>query len=105
MSTDPSKNEFVYFFASPFAPEKFLVKAYLDTHPNEALSVFLSQDNHHALFSKMVDLGLATDVSDARSLCYSEFEKSKEYQFHFDGLRGFLMETTTKFSDPEFIAS
>ncbi len=67
-------------FLYPYdAPEKFLVGSYLSTNPNTKLTTALQHSDHHSLFQQMVNLGLATDKSDARASCYTAFEASPEY--------------------------
>src|SRR5690606_4333207 len=52
------------FFLYPYiAPEKVLVRSYLNSHPNASLQTALDFSDHHSLFSEMVSLGLATDES------------------------------------------
>ena len=80
------------------APEKFLVRAYLAANQNAELSSAFQHSDHHSLFQQMVNLGLATDKSDARSACYTAFEASPEYTKHEEDLRNFLTSVVSEFS-------
>jgi hypothetical protein len=87
------------FFLYPYtAPEKFLVKAYLDTNPNIQLSTALAYSDHHALFQEMVNLGLATDRNQALNTCWLAFEQTPEYRKLATDLTKFLIDTTKHFS-------
>ena len=69
------------FFLYPFtAPEKFLVKAYLDEKPNTVIQSSLSISDHHTLFLEMVNEGLASDEKAALSRCWASFEKTAEFR-------------------------
>lgn len=87
-------------FLYPYdAPEKFLIRAYLKNKPNEELKAELTHCDHHALFQAMINFGLASDESDARSLCYSEFCGTPEYSKHKSELRAFIVSVVTYFSE------
>ncbi len=78
-------------------PEVFLIKAYLELHPNQYLEAKLGASNHHSLFSEMVNLGLATDNNDARSTCYSAFKVSSNFVEFFSQMKEFLNLVVTHF--------
>lgn len=80
------------------APETFLVEAYLKENPHSELESFTTTVNKHALFQKMVDLGLASDKGDARNLCYSSFCKTADFTVHQEELDRFLRHMATQFS-------
>lgn len=87
-------------FLYPYdAPEKFLVKAYLEENPNSQLNSSLEHQDHHGLFQRMVDLGLAATKEDALGQCYSAFKKSAEYSVHFQQLSEFLIDSLTRSSE------
>lgn len=87
------------FFLYPYtAPEKFLVKSYLDANPNAQLSTALNYSDHHALFQEMTNLGLATDQGQALNLCWQAFIQTLEYNKLETDLTTFLMRTITHFS-------
>lgn len=64
------------------APEKYLVRAYLNANSNAQLQTALSQGDHHSLFSEMARLGLAADDKDARGVCYQAFCATADYLRH-----------------------
>ena len=92
---EDDKTHFLYPYE---APEKFLIRAYLDQHNNHSLHTALSHKDHHTLFQEMVALGLAADESDARSLCYDSFMESPEFEQHQLGLERFLKTVVFHFS-------
>lgn len=96
------KEENIYFIFPFDAPEKFMARAYLKLQPNTELEIFLQNDNHHAFFGQMVKLGLATDHSDARNICYDAFSSSSDFDKHCDELEEFLVAVATRFSDPGY---
>jgi hypothetical protein len=80
------------------APEKFLVKAYLNANPNAALQVALTNIDHHSLFQEMVNLGLASDKAHGRQLCWDAFKDTAEYTTLETELTQFLFKAVTDFS-------
>ncbi len=87
------------FFLYPYtAPEKFLVKSYLDAHPNAQLSTALSYSDHHALFQEMVTLNLAADPAQALNLCWQAFILTPEYTKLAADMTTFLLGVITHFS-------
>lgn len=87
-------------FIYPFeAPEKFLVRAYLKKKQNPELASALAHTDHHSLFQAMVNLELASDINDARNLCYDAFTKTQEYIKHRNDFSGFLIDATKHFSE------
>jgi len=91
-------NENLIFLFPHKAPETFLIEAYLGENPNAELESFVKTVNKHALFQKMVDLGLASDKGDARNLCYNSFCKTADFTHHQQELDNFLHEMEKKFS-------
>lgn len=105
MKTNPSYSSYYkkpddfVFFVSPFeAPEKFLVRSYLQENPNPELESALSNSDHHCLFNFMVQISLASDSSDARNQCYESFKRSPNYGTHIKELKEFLENAATHFS-------
>jgi len=94
-----NQNEMVHFLFPYAAPEKFLVKSYLDVHPNQELQADLQHSDHHVLFDQMVALGLATDESDARASCYEAFASSTEFSKFASELGAFLISTVKHYSE------
>ena len=87
------------FFLYPYtAPEKFLVHSYLVANPHPQLTTALNYSDHHALFQEMVNLGLATDTSQARHLCWQTFILTPEYHKLEADLTVFLLKTVSHFS-------
>jgi predicted ATPase len=60
-------------------PEKYLVSKYLIQNPHQELNATLLLEDHHPLFSKMVELGLSPDVNGAKATCYNCFEHDTDY--------------------------
>lgn len=87
------------FFLYPYiAPEKFLVKAYLDANPDASLQTALNYSDHHSLFYEMVNIGLAPDENQARNLCWQSFILTPDYRKLESDLIRFLLKTITHFS-------
>jgi len=87
------------FFLYPYiAPEKFLVKAYLDANPNASLQTALNYSDHHSLFHEMVNIGLAPDENQARNLCWQCFILTPDYRKLESDLVRFLLKTISHFS-------
>lgn len=93
--------EFVGFIFPHEAPEKYLVRAYLAKNPNAQLQTLLAQSDHHSLFAEMVRLGLAADVSDARNICYQEFESSADYTRHIGDIMDVITRSLAHYSVQE----
>ncbi|MFA5375523.1 MAG: AAA family ATPase [Dehalococcoidia bacterium] len=91
-------SEFSAFIYPYKAPEKFLVEAFLQNHPNQQLNSALTFIDHHSLFEKMVQLSLAQDVTDAKSQCFSSFRNQPEYMRFEADLEAFLINTVHHFS-------
>jgi AAA15 family ATPase/GTPase len=95
---ESSSTDFASFIYPYEKPEKFLVKAYLANDEVAALRAAYAHDDHHTLFEKMVALGLATDRSDARNICYRYFESSAEFALHEQGIKEILLKSVSHFS-------
>lgn len=91
-------NENAMFLYPYIAPEKFLVKAYLNSLPNARIQSALSINDHHSLFLEMVNEGLAADENQALNKCWLEFEKSAEYQLLKSKFDSFVLKAITEFS-------
>jgi len=92
-------NEKVIFLYPYDAPEKFLVRAYLNKNNHSELRSALEHNDHHSLFQTMVNHSLATDINDARGSCYNSFEEAPEYQKHYEDLSMFLIKVLKHFSN------
>ncbi len=95
---DQNVNEFTTFIYPYEAPEKFLVRAYLSSHPHEILEAALEHTDHHTLFDQMFGLGLAADRGDARNRCYDAFKATPEYNKHAQDIQALLVKTISHFS-------
>lgn len=80
----------LFFHFSNDAPEKMLVKSYLDTHPNSALQYHVNNSNPHCLLKKMVEQGLAANRQLAFKLCFDSYKNSTEGNRHFQELKQFI---------------
>jgi predicted ATPase len=93
---NPNENS---FFLYPFtAPEKFLVKSYLDQNPNTVIRSALSISDHHTLFLEMVNEGLASDEKAALLKCWSSFENTAEYRKLENTFNEFILKVTSYFT-------
>ncbi len=92
-------NEYSFFLFPYMAPEKFLAKAYLQENPSNELESFLTHQNHHSVFRKMHELGMAADEADARNLCFACFEQTDDFLTFKDNFKQFLTRTITHFSE------
>lgn len=93
-----NKDDYVGFLFSDSAPEIFLCNAYLSAFPNNALSSFLSIENHHKAFDEMVRLGLATDRKDALFICWQAFLSSSDYHIVYEDFKAFAYKVMLDFS-------
>ncbi|WP_288352271.1 AAA family ATPase [uncultured Alistipes sp.] len=99
-STYNDNNTDFAFFLYPYtAPEKFLIEAYLQQHPNGALRSFMRHEDHHNGFKKMAELGLATEETDARNRCWNAFKSTPDYTQLFDKFKTFIFRTIEHFSN------
>lgn len=96
---DQNPEEQTLFLYPHEAPEKFLVRSYLSVNNNEALAAALAHADHHTLFDKMTELGIASDNNDALSQCYRAFEQSLHYARHEAEMQDFLLRINTYFSE------
>jgi len=92
-------SEYALFIYPYETPERFLVKAYLMENDNQELRAALEHIDHHSLFQKMIDFGLATSESDAKSCCYSAFCNTPEFSKHKSDIFDFLISVVKKFSE------
>lgn len=92
-------NEHSFFLYPYIAPEKFLVKSYLNQFPSSQLQTALNYSDHHSLFSEMVNLGIATDESQAREKCWTSFAATPEYRKLESDMILFLKKTVSFFSE------
>lgn len=93
------KQDFIFFLYSEEAPEKFLVKAYLQFNQNPDLDFFINEQDHHRSFDEMVRLGLAVDSKDALSKCWDNFIKTEGYSKMKNEMISFFNMTLSFFSN------
>mgnify|MGYP001336639955 CR=1 FL=1 len=84
------------FFLFDDAPEKFMVKSFLNKYPDIILTYHLKDSNAHILFTKMVELSYAATEDDAFEKCWEEVSLS--YQDEINKLEKFLIEVCAHFS-------
>ena len=88
------------FFLYPYKePERVLLSAYLEETPNSTLLFFITHDNIHQGFAKMVELGLAADENDAYSKCWNAFTRTEDYNMLLSQFRTFVFRTIQHFSE------
>lgn len=85
----PEEKDLFFHFSSE-APEKMLMRQYLNIHPHEALQYHVETSNPHCLLEKMVEQGLALNKKDALSKCLHEYRNSAEGCEHFESMKDFL---------------
>lgn len=94
-----NENDFAFFLYPYTAPEKFLIGAYLQKHPNGTLASFMQHGDHHNGFEKMVELGLASNADDALNRCWTSFQSTSDYTQLFNEFRQFIFRTVEYFSN------
>jgi hypothetical protein len=86
-------------FLYPYvAPEFFLGEAYLNTHPNTSIQSLLDMGDHHNLFKKMVDEGLASDKEQALNLCWQAYTQTAEYSTLESSFNEFISKAIRSFT-------
>lgn len=90
--------DLLFFMFSDLAPEKFLLKSYLDKHVNTNLNYHLHHSNPHVLFKKMIEFSVSSDERQSFDLCWSEFLNSDDGQKYFEELKSFLIKSCMTFS-------
>ena len=91
--------DLLYFHYSNEAPEKMLVRAYLDANPNRTLQYHYTASNTHCLFDKMINEGICADKNTAFELCWNALLATQEGQQYFVELKNFIVNTCKKFSN------
>jgi hypothetical protein len=92
-------NEFSFFLYPYIAPEKFLIKAYLNINFNPQLNTAMNYTDHHALFREMVNIGLAVDEAQALQMCMSSFQTTAEYNKLESDFKLFIYNAVAHFSE------
>ena len=91
--------DLLFFHHSNEAPEKMLLKVFLDANPNDTLQYHYATSNPHCLFDKMINEGICADKKTAFELCWSALMETQEGQQYFEGLKTFILNTCKKFSN------
>lgn len=84
------EEEGLFFHYSGEAPEKMLVRAFLDNHDCPQLQYHVDNSNPHCLLEKMVEQGLAMDKKDAFEKCFTYYKSSVGGSVHFEELKEFI---------------
>jgi hypothetical protein len=93
----PNEDELFFIFSNE-APERFLVRNYLQNNPNVNLEYHVNVSNPHCLFQKMIDLSLCLDEFSAFELCWSNFMNSSSGETLMKELKQFLKKMCLKYS-------
>ena len=93
------QEDLLFFHYSNEAPEKMLLKAYLDTNPNDELLYHYNNSNPHRLFEKMKDTGVCMDQKCAFELCWNALIGTPEGQSYFSDLKNFIINSCKNFSN------
>lgn len=90
--------ELLYFHYSNDAPEKMLLKAYLQASPNNALQYHCVKSDPHCLFEKMIEEGVCTDKDRAFEMCWNALIETQEGQLYLEDMKNFIKNACIKFS-------
>lgn len=93
----PIEDELLFIFSNE-APERFLVKSYLQDNPNVNLEYHANHSNPHCLFDKMVELTICLDKNSAFELCWNNFISKPCGQTSILELKNFLKRMCLKYS-------
>lgn len=91
------KDDDLFFLYSNEAPEKFLLRSYLNAFPNPTMSFHL-RSNPHILFSKMVEENLCINEDEAFNTCWEVFSKTDEGKQFIEYCSDFLIERCRHYS-------
>lgn len=98
MRTKYSEEDGLFFLPSDLAPEKYLLSVLLAVEPNPTLQYHFNFSDSHILFSKIIEVGLATDKNVAFELCWTKFILTHEYESFVQEFKYFLINNIKKFS-------
>lgn len=88
----------LFFLFSDEAPEKYLVRSYLNVHQHINLNYHFKNSDHHVLFDKMVEFNLAFDKNEAFENCWGIFISTDIGIDFMKDLKVFLINVCRKFS-------
>ena len=91
--------ELLFFHHSNEAPEKMLLRFYLDANPNETLRYHYRFSNPHCLFEKMIEEGICRDRNVAFDLCWNALLATPEGLQYFEEMKNFIINSCRKFSN------
>ena len=92
------QEDLLFFHHSNEAPERMLVRKYLQSHPDSNLQYQCNEGNCHQLFKKMVELGLCQSQEEAFELCWAELLNTTDGQEYFLELQSFIKKACSFFS-------
>lgn len=93
----PAEDELLFLFSNE-APERFLVRCYLQNNPSVQLDYHVNNSNPHCLFDKMVEFTSCLDKNSAFELCWNNFKASTSGQISILELKNFLKRMCVKYS-------
>ncbi len=93
----PPEDELLFIFSNE-APERFLVRSYLQNNQNVNLDYHVNHSNPHCLFEKMVELSLCLDKTNAFELCWNNFIALPSGETSIIELKDFLKRMCVKYS-------
>lgn len=93
----PAEDELLFIFSNE-APERFLVRSYLQNNPNVNLEYHVNNSNSHCLFEKMIELSLSLDKDNGFELCWNSFIGFPRGLDSFAELKEFLKRMCVKYS-------
>src|SRR3989339_550936 len=86
------------FLFSSDAPEKFLLRNYLNKHANTTLQYHLDNSPPHLLFSKCVEASIATTEEEVFNKLYSEILLNDDFKSWLIAFEAFLLDACNYFS-------
>ena len=90
--------DLLYFHHSNVAPEKMLLKVYLQSNPNDALQYHCKKSDPHCLFEKMIQEGVCTNKDRAFDICWDALIATQEGQLYLEDMKTFVINACRKFS-------
>lgn len=99
MSAYIGTDDKIAFLYSNESPEKFLLRNYLNKHPNSKLLYHLENSPSHLLFSKCIDESIATNEYELFDILYGDISESEEFREWLEEFEIFLLDAINYFSD------
>lgn len=88
----------LFFHYSNDAPERMLLKEFLQIHPNARLQYHADDGNAHNLMQKIVDEGFAASQSIALEQCITCLKQNPQGQAYFEDMAQFILDQCEGFS-------